>query len=201
MAGKILLSTAYLPPVEYFATIAGTDEVLIEKEENYLKQTYRNRCCILSANGRQILTVPVYQGSYHKTCIKDIRIDYSKRWQQVHLGAFTSSYNASPWFLHYFEVIEKIILKNHKYLLDLNTGLLTAVLNFLKLNINISYTTVFKPIGDDKNDFRYRISPKIKSNYQAKKYLQVFGQKAGFVPGLSIADLVFNMGPDAASQL
>jgi hypothetical protein len=201
MAGKILLSTAYLPPVEYFATIAGTDEVLIEKEENYLKQTYRNRCCILSANGRQILTVPVYQGSYHKTRIKDIRIDYSKRWQQVHLGALTSSYNASPYFLHYFEVIEKIILKNHKYLLDLNTGLLNAVLKFLKLNINISYTTVFKPIDEDNNDFRYRISPKIKSNYQAKKYLQVFDQKAGFVPGLSIADLVFNTGPDAVSQL
>jgi hypothetical protein len=148
-----------------------------------------------------LLTVPVYKGSYHKTCIKDIRIDYSKRWQQVHLGALTSSYNASPYFLHYFEVIEKIILKNHKYLLDLNTGLLNAVLKFLKLNINISYTTVFKPIDEDNNDFRYRISPKIKSNYQAKKYLQVFDQKAGFVPGLSIADLVFNTGPDAVSQL
>ena len=96
MAGKILVSTAYLPPAEYFSLISHADEVLIEREENYLKQSYRNRCYILSAHGPQLLTVPVYLGSQHKTHIKDIRIDYSKRWQQIHLRAIIASYRSSP---------------------------------------------------------------------------------------------------------
>jgi len=87
MPATVYLSTAYLPPSEYFAAIAEYDEVLIENEENYLKQSYRNRCYILSSNGIQMLSVPVLLGSLHKTPIRDIRIDYSKRWQQVHLGA------------------------------------------------------------------------------------------------------------------
>ncbi|MCX6255506.1 MAG: WbqC family protein [Bacteroidia bacterium] len=120
MAAKILVSTAYLPPVEYFSLILRADEIFIEREENYLKQTYRNRCKILSAHGPQILSVPVYLGSLHKIPIKDIRIDYSKRWQQVHLRAMTASYNSSPFFEFYFENIEKIISKNHEFLLDLN---------------------------------------------------------------------------------
>ncbi len=98
MAGKILVSTAYLPPVEYFSLISRADEVLIEREENYLKQTYRNRCYILSAHGPQLLSVPVYLGSLHKTPVKDIRIDYSKRWQQVHLRAMTASYSCITLF-------------------------------------------------------------------------------------------------------
>jgi hypothetical protein len=121
MEEKILVSTAYLPPVEYFSVISGADNILIEREENYIKQTYRNRCYILSAHGPQLLSVPVYLGSLHKTGIKDIRIDYSKRWQQVHLRAMTASYNSSPYFEFYFENFEKIILKNKNFLLDLNS--------------------------------------------------------------------------------
>ena len=128
MAGKILVSTAYLPPVEYFSLIHNADEVLIEREENYLKQTYRNRCYILSAHGPQVLSVPVYLGSFHKTPVKDIRIDYSKRWQQVHLRAMTASYRSSPFFEFYFEEIEKIISKNHEFLIDLNTELTEVIL-------------------------------------------------------------------------
>ena len=109
MAGKILVSTAYLPPVEYFSLISHADEIYVEREENYLKQSYRNRCYILSSHGRQLLSVPVYLGSQHKTPVKEIRIDYSKRWQQVHLRAITASYSSSPYFQFYFENIEKII--------------------------------------------------------------------------------------------
>src|SRR5664280_2173516 len=126
MAGKILVSSAYLPPVEYFSLISQSAEALIEKEESYLKQSYRNRCYILSAHGPQMLSVPVYLGSLHKTLTKDIRIDYSKRWQQVHLGAFKSSYNSSPYYEFYFEIFDKIISQNHVFLLDLNMELIIA---------------------------------------------------------------------------
>ncbi|MCX6325212.1 MAG: WbqC family protein [Bacteroidia bacterium] len=201
MAGKILVSTAYLPPVEYFSIISQADEVLIEKEENYLKQTYRNRCYILSASGPQLLSVPVYLGSLHKTPVKDIRIDYSKRWQQVHIRAMTASYNSSPWFEYYFENIEKIISRNHEFLLDLNMELIESVLAILKIKKTISYTANFEPVGDMENDFRYKITTKKESHFAVKEYLQVFNQDKSFIPGLSIIDLVFNMGPDAVDYL
>ena len=201
MTGKILVSSAYLPPVEYFSVISGADQILIEREENYQKQTYRNRCYILSAHGPQILSVPVYLGSLHKTAVKDIRIDYSKRWQQVHQRAITASYNASPYFKFYFEYFEKIISGNHDFLLDLNMELTETILQMLKVKKEISYTTNFEPVGDIKNDFRYKIKPKKESPVSLPEYLQVFIGKEGFVPNLSIIDLLFNMGPEAGEYL
>jgi WbqC-like protein family len=201
MTGKILVSTAYLPPLEYFSMISRADEILIEREENFLKQTYRNRCYILSSHGRQLLSVPVYLGSQHKTPIKDIKIDYSKRWQQVHLRALTASYSASPYFQFYFEIIEKIISRKIDFLIDLNIELLESILKILNLNPEISYTTHFEPIKDVENDFRYKISPKKESHYAAKEYLTVFDYGNQSVQGLSIIDLIFNTGPEAAEYL
>jgi len=205
MAGKILVSTAlvstaYLPPVSYFSCISKADEIFVEREENYLKQTYRNRCYILSVHGPQLLSVPVYLGSLHKTQIKDIRIDYSKRWQKVHLRAMKTSYSSSPYFEFYFDIIEKIISKNHDFLLDLNMELVKSILEMLKMKKTLSYTTYFEPDGDTENDFRYRIAPKEVSDSALKEYSQVFDNK-GFVPDLSIIDLVFNMGPEAFNWL
>ena len=201
MEKKILISTAYLPPVEYFSIISGAKNILIEREENYLKQTYRNRCYFLSAHGPQLLSVPVYLGSLHKTPVKDIRIDYSKRWQQVHLRAMTASYNSSPYFEFYFDSIEKIISRSHTFLLDLNTELIESVLEKLQLNKGISYTTEFIQPGNFEFDFRYRVTPKGVSDFTGKEYMQVFNVGKGFVKGLSIIDLLFNKGPDAVNYL
>jgi len=201
MTGRVLLSTAYLPPVEYIAKLADAEEVLIEREENYLKQTYRNRCIILTAGGLQTLTIPVLLGSFHKTPVKEIMIDYSKRWQQVHLRALLAAYKASPFFLYYFEIIEKIILSGRKYLIDLNTELLMAVTDLMKLRIKISYTSDFSRPGEVMNDFRYSISPKKESGYKPKKYIQVFGSASDPKPGLSSIDLIFNTGVDALNYL
>jgi WbqC-like protein family len=201
MAGKILLSTAYLPPAEYFSLISNAEEVLIEKEENYHKQSYRNRCYILSVHGPQLLSVPVYSGSQHKTPLKDIRIDYSKRWQQVHLGAMNAAYSSSPYFQFYFESFEKIISGRTDFLLDLNMKLTDLVLGMLKIEKEINYTSEFQPIAVLENDFRYMISPKIASGFRTGRYLQVFGNGTGFDNRLSIIDLIFNLGPDAPYYL
>lgn len=201
MSGKILLSTAYLPPVEYFSAASGADEILVEKQENYVKQTYRNRCYILSAHGPQILSVPVYLGSLHKTPVKDIRIDYSKRWQQVHLRALNASYNASPYFEFYFENIERIISAKNEFLIDLNMSLLEVVFEVLSIKKRPSYTTHFEPLSDKVNDFRYKITPKTNSDFKGKQYPQVFNIESGFTPNLSITDLIFNMGPESANFL
>ena len=201
MERKILVSSAYFPPIEYFSLISQADEVEIEKEENYVKQSYRNRCYILSAHGPQMLTVPVYLGSFHKSLTKDIRIDYSKRWQQVHLRAFKAAYSASPYYEFYSEIFNKIILQNHVFLLDLNMELIMAVLSLLKISKAISYTKVFKPLGSIENDLRYKINPKKESHFQGKEYIQVFNNGNGFTHGLTILDLIFNIGPDSGNYL
>jgi len=201
MAGKILVSTAYLPPVEYFSLIAQADEVSVEREENYLKQSFRNRCYILSVHGPQLLSVPVYLGSQHKTQLKEIRIDYSKRWQQVHLRAISASYSASPYFQFYFENIEKIINKSFEFLIDLNLELTESVLKMLKIKTKLTYSTNFKPVSEDENDFRYKISPKKETQFFVREYIQVFNSDNKFVHGLSIIDLIFNMGPEASGYL
>jgi hypothetical protein len=201
MAGKILISTAYLPPIEYFSLISHADEILIEREENYIKQSYRNRCYILSSHGPQLLSIPVYLGSQHKTPLKDIRIDYSKRWQQVHLRALTASYNSSPYFQFYFENIERTISKNINFLIDLNTELTALILDMLKLSIKVSFTTHFEPAGEEEYDYRYILSPKEDSQIFVKKYIQVFDNDHGVTHRLSILDLIFNVGPETVDYL
>jgi hypothetical protein len=201
MSGNILVSTAYLPPVEYFSVISQADEITVEKEENYVKQTYRNRCYILSAHGIQLLSVPVYLGSLHKTPVKDIRIDYSKRWQQVHLRAITAAYGSSPYYEFYFENIEKIILKNHGFLIDMNMELTLSVLEMLKIRKVVLYTSEYEPAVNKENDFRYRISPKTESYFTPKEYIRVFDPDKNFDKDFSILDLVFNKGPEAAGYL
>jgi len=194
-------STAYLPPAEYFARLLHYDIALLEREENYLKQSYRNRCYILSAGGPQMLTVPVLAGSRHKTLIKDIRIDYTKRWQQVHVGALASSYRSSPFYLYYSEMFEKTILNKYDFLLDLNMDLIREILTILKSNTTLTYTTEFIKTGNTDNDFRYNINPKLPSKYRTKPYPQVFDVKDCHPNRLSIVDLIFNAGPETVKYL
>lgn len=200
MSYEILLSTAYFPPAEYFSLIKKADTIFVEKEENYIKQTYRNRCKILTSNGVQILSVPVKRGRTLKTPIKEVEIDYSKRWQQIHIRALLSSYNSSPFFQYYFEQIRQEIMKNLRFLLDLNNELLEICMKILQFNKSISYTYSFDQPAGRENDFRYRISPKVNSTYRQKGYCQVFGE-ANFKSGLSILDLLFNTGSESSEYL
>jgi hypothetical protein len=133
--------------------------------------------------------------------VKEIRIDYSKRWQQVHLRAITASYSASPYFQFYFENIESIISKNNEFLIDLNTDLTRVVISTLKLKTSLSYTTVFQPEGSAESDYRHKLSPKKISQFSVREYLQVFNNSSGFVQPLSILDLIFNVGPEAVNYL
>ncbi len=200
MAGQILLSTAYLPPVEYFSLIKNASDIIIEYEESYIKQTYRNRCMILAADGPVRLTVPVKKDGRKYATVKDFTVDYSKRWQQVHLRTMASSYNSSPWFQFYFEKIESCILRNHKFLIDLNNEILSVCLGLLKIEKKFSFTCHYEPCHGSDNDYRYRIAPKLDSDFHYCPYPQVFGT-GGFIPGLSIVDLIFNTGPMAVGYL
>lgn len=202
----LLLSTAYFPPVHYLAlAAAGRDTVFIESRENYIKQTYRNRCYILTSNGVIPLTVPVLQGSFHKTPVRDIKIDYSKRWQQVHSRAIISAYRSSPYFEFYIDDITGIINSKTTFLLDLNLMTLRLLTESAGLAVQYSFTTDFKAVVDKDQDLRYALSPKnskINSEmFSFKPYIQVFSDRYGFIPWLSSLDLIFNTGPEAAKYL
>jgi hypothetical protein len=201
---SLLLSSAYFPPVQYIALASGAEKVFIEKEENYIKQSYRNRFIILSANGPLSLSVPVLLGSFHKTPVRDIKIDYTKRWQQIHTGAIISSYRSSPYFEFYFEKIRDVILSGDKYLLDLNMHSMEVAMEICRIKTKVEYTSEFIQEGNERNDYRYSISPKIMdlhTEFMFNPYQQVFSDRGGFVPGLSIIDLIFNSGPDAPGYL
>jgi hypothetical protein len=200
MQEKYLFSSAYFPPVHYFALIPEAHRICIEKRENYIKQTWRNRCRILTANGPASLTVPILLGSFHKVPVKDIKIDYSKKWQQVHLRGLVSSYRLSPFFEYFYEIVENVILGNHKYLLDLNMYSLDALIKITGIRTSVSYTSEFEDINKEPYDFRYLITPKknpLEQDFSFKEYPQVFCDRFEFIPGLSMLDLIFNAGPDA----
>lgn len=203
MPSEYLLSSAYFPPVHYLSIVSNAESITIETWENYLKQTYRNRCIILTANGRSALTVPVLSGKSKKTLIKDIRIDYSKRWQQVHLRALVSSYKTSAYFDYYFDEIESIISSKPEFLFELNLNSLQAILKITGIETPITETDHFVPVENKDRDMRYAISPKIERPgiSSVKEYYQVFCNKYGFVPGLSSLDLIFNTGPDSVNYL
>ncbi len=204
MSEEVLLSTAYFPPVEYFSVVARSRRVLIEREENYLKQTYRNRCVIMGSNGPLPLVVPVLRGSFHKTAIKDLRIDNSRRWRDLHLRGIRSAYAAAPFFEFYFDIINDVISGNHLFLIDLNHDALSAICGAAGIPADISYTEKFLPEGISGNDFRYAIAPKRApgvTGYTPVPYTQVFSQKHGFIPQLSIIDMLLNNGPGTRALL
>ncbi len=204
MREEVLLSSAYFPPAEYFSLIATSRKVIIERQENYLKQTYRNRCMVLGANGPLALIVPVLRGSFHKTAMRDLRIDNSRRWRALHLRGITSAYSAAPFFEYYYDMISQVISRPFDFLLDLNTEALRSVCEAAALHSEIAFTEEYIPEGISADDFRYSISPKRPPDirgYSHIPYTQVFGEKHGFTGRLSIIDLLLNNGPETGALL
>ncbi|MCD4730385.1 MAG: WbqC family protein [Bacteroidales bacterium] len=199
---KILLSSSYLGPIEYFAGIASAEQVIIEKQEHYSKQTYRNRCLIATANGLQSLTIPVIKVNGNHTKIKDIQITYSEKWQLLHWRAIVSAYSHSPYFLYYRDVLEPFYFKKFKFLFEFNIQLLEDIMSALDIDKKINFSEIFKVnTGDEISDLRNSFSPKIKSSKTFPPYIQVFSEKFEFFPNLSIIDLLFNEGSSALDYL
>ena len=199
-----MLSTAYFPPIEYFSAIAHARTAWVEGEEAYLKQSYRTRCHIYAAGGRETLQVPVCHGP--SKLIRDIRIDYTHPWLHQHTIAIKSAYGASPFFMYYWDDIERLLHQGHKYLFDLNMDLTRHLISVLGISTPVESTSEFCAEWRGE-DLRGAMHPKRKcpSLYERhvsdKPYYQVFSDRAGFIPNLSILDLVFHEGPESADYL
>jgi len=196
----IALSTAYLPNIQYFAKILQSEKIILEQYENYIKQTYRNRCEIFSANGIKSLIIPVkHTGT--KQLIKDIKIDYSGNWQKLHWKTINSAYMSSPFFEYYIDDFSPFYEKKETFLFDFNYKLIVLLLELIGIKNQISVSDSYN-IYDATIDHRTTITPKNKSNdFNPVPYFQVFSHKCGFAPNLSILDLLCNEGNNTYSLL
>lgn len=194
-------SIAFLGPIEYFAHLYNSQKNIIEKHCNYTKQTYRNRCEILAANGPMSLSIPIDKQGLKKCLTKDIRISYDTPWQIQHWRSIESAYNSTPYFEYYQDDFRQFFEKNWSFLFDFNIQLMKVVTDAIGLEPNYTFSNSYENDinGDDlrevihpKKDFRI-----VDPNFNPIEYRQIFSNKFGFVPNLSIIDLIFNKGPES----
>lgn len=203
MQNTSIFSTAYFPPIRYFSEINNADSVIIESYENYNRQSYRNRCNILSCNGILTLSIPVIKGKTIKEKITEVKIDYSTPWQRQHIYAIVSAYGKSPFFPFYSDQIIELIQKKNDNLFEFNYNILNVLLEIIHLKKNISFSSTYQKETNEINDFRNIIHPKSKDQItlNSKSYIQTFSDRYSFVPDLSILDLIFNTGPEAKNYI
>jgi len=215
-----LLSTTYFGPIQWYQKLYRSDEVQIERCEHFQKQTYRNRCLIATTQGVQALTIPVVgerksseddtPSSLHTTPITELRISDHGNWRHLHWQALVSAYKESPFFDYYEDDLRPFYEKRWTRLFDFNEAIRNTVCELLDIHPNVGYTESFvrpesttdKPVPF--NDFRFSIQPKHPapdSDFTPRSYYQVFQEKHGFLPNLSILDLLFNMGPESIFYL
>lgn len=197
---QAVLTTAYLPPLEYYSILLGYNELLVEHFDTYAKQTYRNRCLILSANGLLPLVIPVVKPNGSKTLTKDVLIDNSVKWQREHWRAIVSAYKRSAYFDYIADDLEPFYTKKWKYLSGYNMQIINTINGILGVSPTISYTEHFlMDYPGGVKDFRFSIRPKPSALSDSKEfkptpYFQVFATRFGFTPNLSILDMLCNAG-------
>lgn len=207
-----LIELHYLPSIAWFTATQSFDTIILEKHENFIKQSYRNRCRIITSQGVQELSVPLtgksarinHSDGHRKTLITDIKIDYTQKWLNNHWRAIVSAYNKSPFFEYYSDSLHDTLYKEHKFLYDLNLELLTICRGWLKLPNAITETMAYEKVPQTgTTDLRNLVNAKNPAGYEKSlqpiKYTQVFGHT--FAENVSVIDLIFCEGPNARQVL
>ena len=198
---KVLLSTTYFGPVQWYQKLHRAEYIEIEQWESFQKQTYRNRCLIATTNCIQALTVPIERNN--SQLLKDIRISDHGNWRRLHWNALQSAYGESPFFEYYQDDIHPFFEKRWTFLLDFNEEIRARMCELIDIEPHVSYTSAF--VADTNiPDFRSAINPKHPApdpDFTPKPYYQVYQPKHGFLPNLSILDLLFNLGPESIFYL
>lgn len=206
---EVLLSTTYFGPIQWYQKLYRAEKVFIERCESFQKQTYRNRCHIATTNGIQALTVPIegHASISSINTIKDLRISDHGNWRHLHWNALKSAYGESPFFDYYQDDILPFFEQRWDYLFDFNEAIREKMCELLDIQPKESYTDSW---SDERTphstiiDYRSSIRPKHPEpdpDFTPKRYYQVYEQKHGFLPNLSILDLLFNMGPESIFYL
>ena len=204
---KALLSSTYFGPIQWYQKLNRYDECLIERHESFIKQTYRNRMIIPTTNGPLSLTIPTNHDI--SLSMKDIRISDHANWRHVHWNALLSAYGESPFFEYYQDDIRPFFEKKYEFLFDFNMETTEKMIELLDIRPKISITEAYiqsKELEeeDEIKDFRDAIRPKKPlpdAEFAPQRYYQVYEQKHGFQPNMSILDLLFNEGNEAIFYL
>lgn len=193
-----ILPAAYLGSVEYFAHLL-CEECVIDLGEHFIKRSERNRAQILTAGGVMDLTVHVQRANRPRTPMREMRLDYSKRWQHQHWISLVSAYQGSPYFDHYRDWFEPFYRKPYQFLVDYDLALTGMLLDRLKVETRPRISESYVEASPEDLDLR----PKQQKSpaFHAEPYFQVFSDRMPFAPNLSVADLLFAEGPAAAELL
>lgn len=201
MAKKLLIELPYLGNLAFYNLLTKFDQILIERHEFFEKASFRNRCEISGPNGKLVLSIPVVGGKHKKKLYKQTKFCYEHPWLKDHWNSFCASYRRSPYFEFYEDKFEAIFAKEQELLFDLNWDLFQLTMQLLKWDKEITLTEDFqKEYPKDVEDYRSYFLPR-KKQKSGIKYLQVFEDRTGFMNNMSIVDLLFNEGPNAAHLL
>jgi hypothetical protein len=197
---KTIIYPTYFPSIAHFSAIIKSESLELEVEDNFQKQSYRNRCLIYSPNGLQLLNVPVVHNKEIRQKTKDVRISYDFDWQKQHFKSLEMAYRSSPFFEYYEAEFEPLFQKKTTFLLDLNLEILELLLKCLMYKKEYSKSKEYFKYLPDLQDFRYLTQDK-KTTYNFEPYTQVFEDRQGFLSNLSVIDLLFAEGKHAVGYL
>ena len=195
-----ILASAYFPPVQWMQKLHRYRHAIIERNDNFQKQTFRNRCLIATANGVQALTVPIEKYEGAKCPMRDIRIGDHGEWRHIHWNAIVSAYGESPFFDYYADDLHPFFERKWTYLFDFSMEIARKLCELLDVRPHIELTDTYadaKAISAD--DFRDAIRPKHPlpdPSFEPRPYYQVYASRHGFQPNMSVLDLLCNEGPE-----
>lgn len=204
---SVLLETHYLPNIQYFSKLAKYPTLLLEAHENYQKGSYRNRCHIGGANGLMRLSIPLRKGKNEQLSIQHTEISHDEPWISQHWHTIRSAYGNAPYFPYYQDEIEGLFQERPKFLFEWNQSWIRLLIELLQLPVEVGLSEAYtKSPSEDILDLRGHIHPKshrqqVDHNFQAVPYPQLFEERHGFLPNLSILDLLFCTGPQAILYL
>lgn len=188
----------YLPSVSWWVAYLSHSPAYIEREEHFEKATARNRCEVAGANGRILLSIPLEGGREQRVKYREMRISFREPWQRVHWGSIYSAYGSTPFFEHYADGLRPFYEKRLDYLFDFNVALLQWCFQCLRLQGEPVFTETYQRHPEQVVDLRRE---SFRSSENLPRYYQVFEDRHGFMPGLSIIDLLFHLGPEAGDYL
>lgn len=197
---NILLHPNYFPSISTYTALLQADTITFEVADNFQKQTNRNRMYIYSPNGIQLLNIPVKHSKSEHQKYKDVKIENAFDWQKNHFKSLEAAYRTSPFFEYFEDDFIPIFKKKHEFLMDLNFQIYEVVNNCLGIDLPFSKTEEYFHETPSFDDFRYLTNGK-KDAFTNETYIQVFNEKHGFIPNLSILDLLFNEGRHAKEYL